>query len=245
MSDKQRSLRYLILASLLTVGLSFVPMASFIVYPFRLFVTFIHEGGHALATLLTMGQVDSIQLYRDASGVTMTRGGFSLLISSAGYLTSTLYGALLLMIGRRSDRAKGMLAVTAAGILGLTIFYVRGMFGWGTGISLTVLLTLAVIFLSQRATHFLLNFLAVQCCLNALYDLNTLFLISVASDSHSDARNMQSYTGIPAVLWSLVWLGISVFVLFKALGGYRTSRGALPEHQEAVNFRQRSFSIRK
>jgi hypothetical protein len=245
MSDKQRSLRYLILASLLTIGLSFVPMASFIVYPFRLFVTFIHEGGHALATLLTLGQVERIELYRDASGVTLTRGGMGLLVSSAGYLTSTLYGALLLIVGRRSERAKGMLALTAAFVLGMTIFYVRGLFGLGTGICLTALLTLAVIFLSQRVAHFLLNFLAVQCCLNALYDLNTLFLLSVASETHSDARNMQAYTGIPAVLWSLVWLGISVFVLFKTLSGYRSSQSALREYHEPVNLRQRSFSIRK
>jgi hypothetical protein len=56
---------------------------------------------------------------------------------------------------------------------------------------------------------------------------------------------MQAYTGIPAVLWSLVWLGISVFVLFKTLSGYRSSQSALREYHEPVNLRQRSFSIRK
>ncbi len=40
----------LLLASGLTIALSFVPVASQVLYPLRLFVTLIHEGSHALSS---------------------------------------------------------------------------------------------------------------------------------------------------------------------------------------------------
>src|SRR5438046_4894936 len=116
MAKDRDSLKFLLVASALTVILYFIPFAWLIVYPFRLFVTFIHEGGHALATLLTFGSVEAINLHVDASGETYTRGGMSLLISSAGYLSSTAYGASLLVLCRQGARAKGVLALTEAGM---------------------------------------------------------------------------------------------------------------------------------
>ena len=35
-----------------TICLNFVPYSEFLLYPLRLFVTFVHESGHALASLL-------------------------------------------------------------------------------------------------------------------------------------------------------------------------------------------------
>ncbi len=220
MTRDKNSLNFLLAASALTMLLSFVPFAQMLVYPFRLFVTFIHEGGHALATLLTFGSVSEIHLHPDASGETYTRGGFSLLIASAGYLSSTAYGAGLLVLGQQGKRAKGVLALTALAILALTALYVSGWFGWLVGIGLTIGLALVAIAASTQVAHFVLNFLAVQCCLNALYDLNTLFLISAVSRTPSDARNMQSYTGIPALFWAVLWLAISIIVLALSLRRY-------------------------
>jgi hypothetical protein len=44
-----------------------------LVYPIKIFVVFLHELGHALAALLTGGQVVSIQIFPDESGLTTTR----------------------------------------------------------------------------------------------------------------------------------------------------------------------------
>jgi len=41
----------LLIATAISVVLWFVPYAEVLTYPFRIFVTFIHEGGHALAAL--------------------------------------------------------------------------------------------------------------------------------------------------------------------------------------------------
>lgn len=217
MHKDKDSVKFLLGASALSLLLSYVPFAALLTYPFRLFVTFIHEGGHAAATWLTLGRVNGIVINPDTSGLTLTLGGFGLLISSAGYLTSTIYGATLLVVCRRGQSAKGVIAVTAAAILALTVLVVKGLFGWLVGLGLVAGLIYVAVAAGLRAAHFFLSFLAVQCCLNALYDLNTLFMISAVSRTPSDAMNMQRLTMIPAVFWAVAWLAVSVVVLAWAL----------------------------
>ena len=220
MNENRIARNYLLGASALSSILSFVPFAGFLVYPFKLFVTFIHEGGHALAALATLGSVEAIAINPDTSGVTLSRGGLSIIIASAGYLTSTLYGAALLLICRNGKNAKAALGLSAAAVLGLTVFFMSGMFGWIVGIVLTAALIFFAVVSNPKVAHLFLSFLAVQCCLNALYDLRTLFLLSATTREVSDAVNMQRLTMIPAVVWASLWLGLSLVVLWLALRRY-------------------------
>jgi Peptidase M50B-like len=220
MTENRIARNYLLGASALSIILSFIPFAGFLVYPFKLFVTFIHEGGHALAAVATLGDVDRIVINPDTSGLTLSLGGLSIVIASAGYLTSTLYGAALLLICRDGKNAKAALGVSAALILAMTVFWTSGLFGWITGIVLTAALIFFAVAANSQIAHFFLSFLAVQCCLNALYDLRTLFLLSATTREVSDAVNMQRLTLVPAVVWALLWLGLSLVVLWLALRRY-------------------------
>ena len=211
---------YLLGASAISIVLSFIPFAGFLVYPFKLFVTFIHEGGHALAALGTLGSVERIAINPDTSGLTLSLGGMPIIISSAGYLTSTLFGAALLLIGRNGKHAKTALGLIAVLILALTLVWVKGLFGLIVGVGLTAVLILFAAAANPKVAHFFLSFLAVQCCLNALYDLKTLFLISAITSQSSDAVNMQRLTFIPAMVWALLWLGMSLVVLWVTLKTY-------------------------
>jgi hypothetical protein len=76
---------------------------------------------------------------------------------------------------------------------------------------------------SVRTAHFFLSFLAVQCCLNAVFDLRTLFLISTLTNSPNDARIMEQLTLIPAAIWASVWIGLSLVFLWMALRSYSGS----------------------
>jgi hypothetical protein len=219
-SNHRDPLWFLLGASALTVILSSFPWGWIVVYPIRLFVTFIHEGGHALATVLTLGNVESLYIYPNASGETYSRGGLQILIASAGYLASTAFGAMLLILGRQGRHAKAVLAVTAGVILVITAFLAGNMFSWVTGIVLTVGLIFAALVTGPRVAHFLVSFLAVQCCLNAFLDLRTLFLISTTTTIHSDAATMAQLTLIPAAFWAVSWMLISVVALGAALRGY-------------------------
>ncbi|HYT50223.1 MAG TPA: M50 family metallopeptidase, partial [Pyrinomonadaceae bacterium] len=81
-------------------------------------------------------------------------------------------------------------------------------------------------FASSRVATFLVSLLAVQCVLNALLDLKTVFFLSspFATTVPTDALNMANATGVPAIVWATVWIAISIFILLIALRQYAASR---------------------
>src|SRR5215510_2302265 len=116
----------LLIAATISVLLWFIHYAEVLTYPFRIFVTFIHEGGHAIAALLTGNSVASLSVAMNASGETYTtEGGLisQVLISSSGYLGSMIFGALLLILIRKSISARYILLGSAVLIFGLTMIF--------------------------------------------------------------------------------------------------------------------------
>ena len=80
---------------------------------------------------------------------------------------------------------------------------------------------------SLKVANFAVAFLAVQLVLNALSDLKTLFVLNaplIGSDIQTDAINMQNATGLPAVAWILIWIGISVLMISIGLRVYAVSQ---------------------
>ena len=222
---KANTSRSILIGALLTIALSFVPYAGFLTYPVRLFVTFIHEGGHALATVLTGGFPTALGVSPDTSGVTLTYGGIGAVINAAGYLGATLFGALVLAALRRGIAPKkllwimtGCVALTLPlAILGLANIQVAGgaLFALVAGVPIALLLALAASKLGKPNQELLVGFLGVQCVLNAFYDLKTLFLLSTQTNVHTDAQNMQQATLIPAAVWATIWMGTAVVILWS------------------------------
>ncbi|MFL6208339.1 MAG: M50 family metallopeptidase [Pyrinomonadaceae bacterium] len=237
-TDARPQAHKLLFAALLTIALWFIPYAGVITYPFRLFVTFIHEGGHAIAGLLTWQNVQSLTVAPDTSGLTyisVSPGNIfaQTIISSAGYVGAMLFGALLLVLVRRTVAARLVLAGSAVFIGLLTLVYgfivplthfSGSPFTVITGTLLVVGLLAAARYLKPRAANFLVGFLAVQCVLNALSDLKTVFFMSVTTDAKTDALNMQAVTGVPAIFWSLIWIGLGFIIVSAALRAYAVSR---------------------
>ena len=110
----------LLIALAITVILWFIPFLDMVAYPFRLFVTFIHESGHALAALVTGSRVHSLSVAPNGSGVVYHSGGnwlTGMFVSSAGYLGAMGYGTLLLVLIRRSVSPRAILYASAIPIL--------------------------------------------------------------------------------------------------------------------------------
>jgi hypothetical protein len=230
----------LLFAAVLSVVLWFIPFAEILTYPFRIFVTFIHEGGHAIAALLTGNSVNALSVAMNASGETYTtQGGFisQMLVSSAGYVGSMIFGSLLLILIRKAVAARLVLLGSAAFIFTLTlIFGLIKPLSWGmlsgipftflAGTLLSVGLFLVARFSSAKAATFFVSFLAVQCILNALLDLKTVFFLSspFALPVPTDAVNMANATGIPALIWAVLWIVLSLGILWFAMRIYVVSR---------------------
>lgn len=217
---------FLVLAAGLSVLLWTLPLGWLVLYPFRIFTTFVHEGGHALASILTKGTVERIVIYADASGETYTRGGMALLIASAGYLASCGFGAVLLGLSRRGRNAEKMLFLNSLLTLSVTFLFLTDSFSFILGMTLAAGLFVAGMTRSLLS-HLLLNLLAVQCCLNGIFDLLTLLKVTTGrGELHNDALIMEKVTMIPAPAWAIGWALVSLVFLVSGLLVYaRNGRG--------------------
>jgi hypothetical protein len=95
-----------------------------------------------------------------------------------------------------------------------------------SGVVLTGGLVAIGCFANARWANFALAFLAVQCLLNAIFSLTDLLLITTTTGGHSDAVNMSAATGLPALVWVLIWFGVSIFMITVGLRLYALRKGA-------------------
>ena len=215
------ALTTLLVASALTIVLWFVPLASLVLYPLRLFVTFIHEGSHALAAIVTGGVVDKIVVLPNASGYTLTEGGWGILIAMAGYLGAAAYGAGMLALARRPASAKLIMGLSGVVVALVDMFLVRNVFGFVWGVVIAGGLMLAALRLPSRIAEMTAMFLGVQCVVNALFDLKTLVgLSSGYGGPASDAVLMSQIIPLPPFIWAALWSVLALLVLAAALGPY-------------------------
>ena len=219
------------------------PSLNYLVYPLQLFATFIHEGSHVLATVLTGNSVQSLTVSPDTSGVVWSQssGWFSqLFISSAGYLGTTAFGTMLLVWMRYNYSSRIALYV-ASGFIGVmtvvfgllmpiwNVFSLQITFGSVvftvlSGAILSAGLFAIARFADTKWLNFSLAFLAVQCLLNAVFSLVDLAFISTMTDARSDALNMANATGIPSIVWVFIWMTISILMISIGLRLYAVSQ---------------------
>lgn len=254
-SDARPQAKTLLIVAAASVALWFIPFAEVLSYPFRIFVTFIHEGGHAIAALLTGNSVQSLSVAMNASGETYTtQGGVlsQMFVSSAGYLGAMSFGALLLVLIRRAIAARFILYGSAGIILFLTTVFgfvkpiVSASWGGLTGIPFTLFagmtLSFALFllgkFTSTRVAMLVVSMIAVQCVLNALLDLKTVFFLSspFAASVPNDAVNMANATGVPAIIWSVLWIALAFGILILALRLYVSARDRAFDAQKDLPF---------
>jgi hypothetical protein len=207
---------------------SVTPWAQFLLYPFKLFTTWVHESGHALMTVLVGGRVTSIAIEPDSSGLTQSfvpvsraaRG----LVASSGYLGAAVVGCLLMAATRVEKWAHLILLSLGACLLLTLALWIRNAFGVGVVLAWGV----ALVALARRgngnAPRFLLSLLAIQVALNSVYDIRVLFLID---RGRSDAATMARLFLLPSWVWATAWMLMSVGMLGATLwltrGGRRTS----------------------
>lgn len=211
-----QSRRLLVASALAALVCAYIPGAWIIVYPIRLFVTYVHETSHALATLLTGGAITQVIVEPGGSGLTLSRGGLPLIICPAGYLGAALLGGLLLLL-MRPKLGSGTLVSLGVLILAATLLWGRDPFTIIAGLVLAGVLLGVGRLLPANGSDFAAAFLAIQLCLNSILDVRTLLWLTTATEAPNDAVNMAKLVGLPPLLWALLWSLASVSILIAAL----------------------------
>jgi hypothetical protein len=214
--DWRHWLELLVLAFALVV-LWQVPWLGWLVYPFRLFGTFVHELSHGLAAIVTGGHFQRFSVQPDLSGLAWSAGGIRVVVSSAGYIGSAIFGGVLIALQARWFSARTLLLGMAVVFGLLCVLFVRNLFGVATGLVLTAALFHAGLKWPEAWRDGLLKVLALQLILDGYNSLFTVFQLSRAGNSETDAAAMAQMTWLPASFWAVLWMLVSTAILFGVL----------------------------
>jgi hypothetical protein len=212
-----------------------LPFAGVVLYPFKLFATWLHELSHGLAMIITGAGFDHVVIYRDTSGLAYaytTVGSFgTAIIAAAGYMGTPLWGAVLLIVTPNAVAARRALLVLAVLLVATTILVIApspngDRFGQLATPAIGLAIAVCAIALPPRWRVLGAHFIAAQACVNALLDIRVLLRPSQVVDGKiagmSDAHNMALSTfGTTATwavwTWASIWLAWSLVVLYVAI----------------------------
>lgn len=211
---KESNLFWIFIAGILALFIWNIPVVGFILYPFKLFVTYIHEASHGIAALVTGGRFLKLTMEWDTSGLAYTAGGWRILVISAGYLGSSIFGGLLFLVAFRKGWEKPILLGLGIFFLACTILFARNFIALATGFIFGITFLVLIKYSNKLVTIFI-GFLAIQNCFYAFIDLLNLFNLSVSTNINTDAVSMsQEITKglLPAPFFVLVWLIMSIII---------------------------------
>lgn len=183
-------------------------------------ITIAHEGGHALASVLSGRRLDGIRLHADTSGATYSRGRRTgpavVLTSAAGYLAPSLLGAGAAWL-LATHHVTAMLWLLVA-LLAATFLAMRNAYGF-LAVLVTVGAVLAVSWLGTAAIQAAFGYAAAWFLLlggvRAVIELQGQRRRSRRRGevSRSDADQLGRLTRLPAGAWVAVFALVCVAAL--------------------------------
>ena len=221
-----RSEKRLLTAVALIVVLLNVPYGHYVLYPFQIFSTWVHEMSHGMMAIALGGSIDWLKVFPDGSGLARTMSGGGRLggaaVSSAGYLGTALIGAVLLSARRFQKVGRRGLLLIGSLLLLSTLLWIRNGFGFVAIPTIGGILLLAGLKLKEESAGFLFALLAATCSLDALTSIRVLFggqnfVVGGETVAHTDASSVAEALFLPSWFWAGSWMTVSILFLFAGL----------------------------
>lgn len=185
---------------------------TWVVYPVRILVTFLHEISHGLAAVLTGGRISHITIETNGSGICWTQGGWRPFVISAGYLGSMFWGNLILLLASRTRLDKLISFTLGAGLVVMCLFYVRTWFGFGFGVLMGCALMASGLWLKESINDLILMFIGSVSCLYSLFDIKVLWQVrgAVENDAVSFSKEVLP---LPPAVWVTTWCLLAILCM--------------------------------
>lgn len=189
-----------------------VDFIPFVRQPFLWVETFFHEISHGLMAILTGGKVVSLTLNYDGSGLCVSQGGISFLISFFGYFGSAAWGLLVYLV---ADNMKQRSAHIVMGFLIATLILVLVLWVHNTSTFIILAVMIALFsasfkFSDTKALKSLLQFIGIFVLLDAIRSPLTL----IDGRDQGDGARLADLTFIPELIWVSVWMLAGLSMLF-------------------------------
>ncbi|HAE37344.1 MAG TPA: hypothetical protein DCG57_01760 [Candidatus Riflebacteria bacterium] len=188
---------------------------SALLLPIKYLTVFFHELSHALAAVLTGGEVVHIEINSNQGGLAVTRGGWRFIVLSAGYLGSLLWGSLILLAAAKTRQDQHITAGLGILLLLVTAIWVRNL----EGVIICALTGFGLLGIAAYSTEKVcdqfLKFLGLTSCFYVLFDIKDDLIDR--SISVSDAYRISEMLHVPDWLVGVVWLVIAGIITWKVL----------------------------
>lgn len=202
-----------------------------ILYPIKIFVVALHELSHGLAAIIAGGKIDRIQIDPRIGGycayyLPVDAGFFrKLWVTSAGYLGSLFWGALIFFSAARSRLDRVITLIIGIAMLILSFFVIKTgeLFGILFCFAFALLLLAAYKWLGDTFHDIFLKFLGLTSCLYVVIDIKEDLIDR--SGIGSDADAIAGMLGIPglSVVIGVAWIAIAIIILgFTLKVSYKT-----------------------
>lgn len=187
----------------------------------RLLATWVHEGAHALVAIIFGRRVLAIRIEGDTSGTTEhagRKGGLGVFLSAvAGYPGPSLFGFFLATFTIDGTPRWAVLVMAIAGLV-LTLFQRTGRGFLVSLVWLALTAALAVLPMAiASAVLLVLSGYLFTASPRTIIELRITRARAKRENAprHSDADSLALMTGLPAVLWEAVFLGLSLILTWQ------------------------------
>ncbi|MBU1109023.1 MAG: M50 family metallopeptidase [Candidatus Riflebacteria bacterium] len=188
---------------------------SSLLLPIKYLTVFFHELSHALASILTGGEVVHIEISSNQGGLAVTRGGWRFIVLSAGYLGSLVWGSAILLAAAKTRHDQQITAGLGVLLLLVTAIWVRNM----EGVIICALTGFGLLgiaaYSSEQVCDQFLKFLGLTSCFYVLFDIKDDLI--TRSIRESDAYRLSEMLHVPDWLVGVVWLVIAGIITWKVL----------------------------
>ncbi|ACL76325.1 M50 family metallopeptidase [Ruminiclostridium cellulolyticum] len=201
---------------------------TFLVKPIKLFTVFMHELGHAFMAIATGSGITELKIYFNESGHIMSlpkSWWSSFFIANGGYLGSVLFAILILVLKNTRFR-KYIIGVIAIIFLAFTFKY-SGIVSFTMLYSVIFAVFALILYMIQNETlnEWVIEIIGIGSVTYAIYDtlVDTVIIqlgyqfgfFRIGSMPVTDAVSLARLTHIPAIVWGLIWVGISIFAVYS------------------------------
>ncbi len=209
-----------------------------IIKPLKLFTVFLHELGHALMAFMFGYGIGGIRIGLDESGYTLAhfKGWIpSFMIYSGGYLGSVLFSLLILYLKRTAVK-KYILGTIAIIFLAVSIKYAGFNFTLVYSIIFAGAAILIYMIQNEKVYDWTIDIIGISGVAYAIYDTfvdTILFKLRLpftiwgkGAGGLTDAGKLADLTHIPAIVWGLFWVAVSLFAVYAVLIKPQSARSA-------------------
>jgi hypothetical protein len=234
---EQRTRWFLLGSVVLTAALYLVPYGIFINLPLIWLSTLVHELGHGFTAAFLGGEFERFVMHPDASGVAQwsAPGSFGpirqAMVAAGGLVGPAIVAAIGFVLARNAKAAKYSLLAGSFALAAIAVLVVRNGFGLAFVAALALVLGVLGTRKQPEAAQLGLVFMATQLAMSVFSRGDYLFMEYAQTASGrmpSDVAQMANALVGPYWLWgamcglfSLVVLGVGLWVFFKGTSGLR------------------------